>query len=173
MAGAAASTPSRTERSPDLFEPVLGVRFWRVSAAGGLRCLVGRELWLPGVNTATCWRRHHQAPSRLCDCGFNALHRLPESDDERHRGTILGAIAAWGQIDVHRRGFRAQHASVIALAEGGVARPPSRRRLLRAAERYSVPLVPSGSLSAVAMGSARPLDPVLLPGRRATAESTI
>lgn len=151
------------KRVPDLIEPLLGYRYWRVRRDGALRCMLSRDIWLEGANRATCWRCGHEAPGRFCRCGFNALHEPPAARFDEYRGAVLGAIAAWGEVDVHRNGFRTQFAKVIALADGGVRRPPRRTRILRAAERYGVPLVPLGRLPDVAGLDASPIDPALLP----------
>jgi hypothetical protein len=153
-------------RVPDLIEPLLGYRYWRVGRDGALRCMLSRDTWLEGANRASCWRCGHDAPGRLCRCGFNALHELPLAELDEYRGAVLGAIAAWGEVDVHRTGFRTQFAKVIALADGGVRRPARRTRILRAAERYEVPLVPLGRLPEIAALDASPIDPSLLPRHR-------
>lgn len=158
---------SPSGRAPDLIEPLLGYRFWRVGRDGSLRCMLSRDVWLAGGNRASCWRCGHEAPGRLCRCGFNALHGPPEHEFDEHRGAVLGAIAAWGQIEVHQAGFRAQFAQVIALADGGVRRSPRRSRIVRAATRYEVPLVPLDQLAEAAGVHATPVDPALLPRRRA------
>lgn len=153
------SRHSPSPHAPDLFEPLLGYRYWRVGADGTLRCLISNDRWDPGPNQAHCWRKGHDAPGRMCTCGFNALHDVPEMRRSEHRNTVLGAIAAWGDIQVHRLGFRAEFASVVALADGGVTRSASRRRLARAADRYGVELAPVGELAHVAEALAVPLDP--------------
>jgi len=166
------TNPLQTEvkpaRAPDLIEPLLGYRYWRIAADGSLRCLISNERWAPGANRAHCWRRGHEAPGRLCTCGFNALHDLPGANRRMtHRNTVLGAIAAWGDTEVHRTGFRAQFACVVALAEGGVTRPASHRRLLMAAKRYGLELVPIPDLAAAAGLHARPLEVSARHGRPA------
>lgn len=145
--------------APDLFEPLIGFRAWHLRSDGALEpwSVAGGGPWEPGENTARCHggKRHH-APAPDCMCGLYALasaydHRLHGSG-----GQIVGAIAAWGDIELHRTGFRAERAAVVALAEpadGDVA------AALRASVRYEVPLVPREELALSARGFGRPVDP--------------
>ena len=99
--------------------------------------LPGSGAWEPGANTAVCHAgRRHTPPAADCMCGLYALaseydHRLHGRDDQ-----IVGAIAAWGDIELHRTGFRAEHAAVVALAEPEEAEAAQLRgRPLRRAAR--------------------------------------
>jgi hypothetical protein len=78
----------------------------------------------------------------------------------------VGAIAAWGEIEVYAAGFRAEYASIIALAHqpSGPPNPPARLR--EAARRYGVRLVQLADLEAEAREFALPLPDKLLPKRR-------
>src|SRR3954465_746626 len=106
--------------APDFIEPLIGFRAGRVEDDGALVpwALVGSGAWAAGVNTAVCHAgRKHRPPDPGCMCGLYALaspsdRRLHGSD-----GQIVGAIAAWGDVELHRTGFRAEHAAVVALAE--------------------------------------------------------
>ena len=57
----------------------------------------------------------------------------------------------WGDIEVHRTGFRAQYACIVALALPAVCGEENRRRLAAAAARYGVPLVPDDRLMEIAL----------------------
>jgi hypothetical protein len=98
-------------------------------------------------------------------CGLHALHR---PDDQRLNlgHPAVGAIAAWGEIEVYAAGFRAEYASVIALAHHPVRSTGSQVRLGEAAGRYGVRLVPLADLEAEAREFALPLPHELLPERR-------
>jgi hypothetical protein len=77
----------------------------------------------------------------------------------------VGAIAAWGEIEVYAEGFRAEYASVIALVHQ-VPRssgPPAPIR--EAARRYGVRLVSLAALEAEASEFALPLPDKVLPNR--------
>jgi hypothetical protein len=79
----------------------------------------------------------------------------------------VGAIAAWGEIEVYAAGFRAEYASVIALADEPSTAPPPRLR--EAARRYGVRLVSLAALEAEASEFALPLPDEVLPKPRARA----
>jgi hypothetical protein len=99
------------------------------------------------------------------------LHALHDPDDGRLKlgHPAVGAIAAWGEIEVYPAGFRAEYAAVIALA---LAYEPSRStdppaRLREAARRYGVRLVSLADLEAEASEFALPLPDEVLPKRQA------
>lgn len=157
-------------RAPDLTAAVLGFRAWTLRVDGGLGALVAGSVWRPGPNEAICspamtpsLRPRHRSPHSGCNCGFNAYFGL-HPDLFGDQDTVVGAIAAWGEIDVYADGFRSQFAQVIALALadlGPQSIGPERRRL--AAARYGVALVPITDLRAEALRHAAPLSPGLLP----------
>jgi len=148
-----------TGAAPDLCEPVVGYRAWHLADDGVLRPWSFPEHpWEPGVTTASCARvPGHPAPVTSCSCGLYALsdpsdRRLNFSGDQ-----AIGAIAAWGDLEVHRTGFRAQHACVVALAVPDRAGAELVARLEAAAARHRVALVPARSLSAEARRHGAPL----------------
>lgn len=161
--------------APDFIQPAAGYRAWRVGQRGELLPFgVTAGPWARGVNEATCerhfigWRPTtiHAAPDPDCTCGFYALH---DPSDERldfytragsTHNPAVGAIAAWGDMQVHRTGFRAQFACVIALAEHPRMPRCEREAVRRAAERYGVPFVPWDELRAAALREAAPLPPL-------------
>lgn len=171
---------------PDLIQAVVGYRTWAVDAEGwllpfSLGAVAGP--WRPGINHATChyvkWRGGgasrgpvglavrdvHDAPHPRCMCGLYALTnaadpRLPRNEPE----LALGAIGAWGDLEVHRDGFRAQYATVVALAVSPRASAHLRRRHERAAARYGVELVAPELLEVTGLKHAAPVPAELLPG---------
>ena len=128
---------------PLLTHALPGYRTWMLDRTGALAPYTGQTgPWSAGVNTARCARGlRHAAPDSDCTCGIYAFHDLHRQ--MRHE-PFVGAIAAWGDMDVYRDGFRAQHAIVLALAG---ARTPA---LEKAAERYGVPIVPRRALQPLA-----------------------
>jgi hypothetical protein len=99
-------------------------------------------------------------------CGLHALHR-PEDGRLKLGHPAVGAIAAWGEIEVYAAGFRAEYACVIALAH-----QPSRSRgsvvsLRDAARRYGVRVVSLAELEGEARRFALPLPEEVLPARHA------
>jgi hypothetical protein len=154
--------------APDFATAVVGYRAWQLGPGGVLfpLALPAAPPWEPAVNRARCFasRGHdgHQAPATNCICGLHALHDL---DDGRLKlgHPAVGAIAAWGEIEVYAAGFRAEYGSVIALTHepSRSTGPPSRLR--EAARRYGVRLVSLADLQAEASEFALPLPDEILP----------
>lgn len=157
--------------APDFASPVAGYRAWQLGPGGVLfpLSLPAAPPWDPEVNRARCFagrcRDPHAAPAPHCTCGFHALH---DPDDGRLRlgHPAVGAIAAWGEIEVYAAGFRAEYASVIALAHQPSRSAGPSPRLREAARRYGVRIVPLARLGAEAGEFALPLPDDVLPKRR-------
>ena len=153
--------------APDLFEPVLGFRAWHPGADGRLiPWSAGKGgTWTPGTNTARCFAGGgHTAPGHRCTCG---LYALTDHRDHRLRPSAeaVGAIVAWGDVEAHRTGFRAQFARIVALALPRAPDPHHERALRAAAARYQVPLVALDALEAAGREHGRPLCFDALPDR--------
>jgi hypothetical protein len=136
--------------APDLVTAVIGFRQWRLRGTE-LWSLRASDRWRRGVQTAHCDTGGHDAPANGCTCGFYAWYRpAPRGASAMTPDLVGGAIALWGQIELHAHGMRAQHAMVVALALpyswGG-----KRRRILAAAEALDVPAVPARNLKATAL----------------------
>lgn len=76
------------------------------------RCRLGRRV-----------RPRHRVPGPDCSCGLYALH--PWSAPELYGSgeppeEAFGIVEAWGRVEVHANGFRAQFARPVALAVVGV-----------------------------------------------------
>jgi hypothetical protein len=109
-----------TLEAPDLIEAVVAFRKWRV-VDGRLRSLYEPVFWLDPLQRADC-RAHnrgnppHEAPRSGCTCGIYASHEpdyeFPTVD---HRG-VSGIVTAWGNIEVHADGIRAEWVQVEALS---------------------------------------------------------
>ena len=150
---------------PDLAQALAGYRGWRLDDDLVLRGQTLPEPWLPGVNEARCRYhrfgggrpRRHLAPHPRCMCG---LYALCDRTDARLLGTdAIGSVAAWGDVQVHRTGFRAQFACVTALCVTDATSPRQRARLERAAKRYGVRLAGSlDELEAEALRFGAPVD---------------
>jgi glycine cleavage system H lipoate-binding protein len=109
----------------------------------------------------------HRPPGPRCSCGIYALTDVGDGRLIEHLGPhgAIGAVAAWGEMEVHHGGFRAERACVLALADPPELSRFRRGRLQRAAERYGVPLVPYAELDAVASLHASPLPAdLMVPG---------
>lgn len=137
----------------------------------------GRTEWQPGVNVASCdgfdkaaWgltmgqmarsmhlafghplpeepdepeHEPHFAPDPDCGCGLYALY-APDFDGYY----VDGAVVAWGKIEVHRDGFRAEKAKIVALAIPDRCATDStlRQRIERVGKRYGAEVVPACDL---------------------------
>ncbi len=125
-----------------LTEALPGFRAWRLDPEGRLWPATASTMWEPGVNVARCVKGH-DAPHGDCTCGLYAFHTV-----HRQLGAerVIGGIAAWGDMEVHRDGFRAGRAQVMALASAALMPPRERAALRRAAARYEVPVVPREAL---------------------------
>jgi glycine cleavage system H lipoate-binding protein len=157
-------------RAPDAAEPLIGYRAWQID--GGRLMPAGQPqagAWERGIVTARCLalpraRAAHRAPGAKCTCGLYAL-ASPRSHQLRYAGLPIGAIAAWGEIELHRTGFRAEHARVIALALPRRNPPGLRAQIQEAAAYYEVPAVPESLLESEACRHGRPVSAALLSPR--------
>jgi glycine cleavage system H protein len=162
--------------APDFVQAVVGYRAWHLEDDGTLRPWTFTALpWAPGANAAVCARDvRHAPPVAACMCGLYALTDPADRRLDFRADQAVGAIAAWGDLEVHRTGFRASHACVTALALPDGAGYEMREALGRAAARYGVPLVAPDALSAEALRHGAPLPddffpavaPPAWPGRR-------
>lgn len=167
--------------APDFTQPVVGYRAWRLAQDGALVpwTLSAAGPWEPGENVAACHfatfasvarTSRHRPPAPDCMCGLYALHDPTDpriAPDAADAHGALGAVVAWGDIEVHATGWRAERACVVALAVPPGACVEQRTRLERAAERYGVALVPQSRLAEAAAAYGAPLPELgRLPRRR-------
>jgi hypothetical protein len=112
--------PANIVEAPDLIEPVVAFRKWRV-VDGRLRSLYEPIFWLDPMQQAGCRAANranpsHAAPHSGCTCGIYASHQpdyeFPTID---YRG-VSGIVTAWGNIEVHDDGIRAEWVQVEALS---------------------------------------------------------
>jgi hypothetical protein len=139
--------------APDLVTPVIGFRQWRLRGSAELWSLHATDRWHRGVHTAHCGEHRHDgpAPANGCTCGIYAWYGPPpRGASATTPDLVAGAVALWGQIELHAHGMRAQHAMVVALALP-FSWGEKRRRILAAADALEVPAVPARKLKAVAL----------------------
>jgi hypothetical protein len=111
------------------------------------------DRWQRGVKTAHCDSGAHAgpAPANGCTCGIYAWYTPPpRGASAATRDLVSGAVALWGQIELHAHGMRAQQAMVVALALP-FSWGEKRRRILAAADAFDVPAVPARKLKAAAL----------------------
>lgn len=123
---------SRTKEDPVgptllVSERLFGVRSWQLAVDDDgvfrLRGFYESARWMKDGKTtwARCQlgvqKRGHKAPDGRCSCGLYALHpwnadhcdyiRRPASSGAL---TVVGLVEAWGRVQLHPEGFRAQYA---------------------------------------------------------------
>jgi hypothetical protein len=111
------------------------------------------DRWQRGVKTAHCGNGTHDgpAPANGCMCGIYAWYApAPRGASAATRDLVAGAVALWGQIELHAHGMRAQHAMVVALVLP-FSWGDKRRRILAAADALDIPAVPARKLQAAAL----------------------
>lgn len=100
-------------QAPDYLEPLIGYRIWRVldnKLCGPYKLNSGGFWNISNVLEARC-RKDHPAPASNCECGLYAFFdSKPLKIDEFN--LVGGQIKAWGNIEIHEQGFRAQYASI-------------------------------------------------------------
>jgi hypothetical protein len=164
-----------TAAAPDLVEPVVGFRKWRVvgdrltspyiplrweQAAVHARCypanrtLVFGRGWLDAP---------HDAPHPACKCGVYAWHALPSAGPVPDPDRAFGVVALWGRIEVHEDGMRAEHAAIRALAYSPPLGAAHRRRMTAIAAHLGVDLVEEAELRDAASRHGAPVPATLIP----------
>lgn len=162
----AAPPPDVVPREVERVEgKVLGFRAWAL--AGGLLASINDCFggWHIGVNKAECKAgAPHKAPAHDCECGLYAVHSpqvispLMYSPD-----SAVGAVLAWGRIEVHPEGFRAQYAEVVMLAYDDEQPYGLVTRVQALASEMDVECVLISELEEKAARFGRPVDPELRP----------
>ena len=156
---------------PDLIQPVIGYRLWRLDD-DALWSPYVEERWDRGVHTAVCRadRADHPepAPAHDCSCGIHAWYEpCPTLSWAATRHLVAGAIALWGDMELHPFGMRAARGMIVALAlppwNG-----PKPRRIVEMASALEVEAVPVRRLAAVALRHGAPIAPGMAPQPRAS-----
>jgi hypothetical protein len=137
--------------APDLVEPLIGYRQWRLHEAR-LHSPFREYEWGRGVNTARCEVAAQHAdppPGHDCTCGLHAWYRPCPRLGYATADLVAGAVALWGEVELHPTGMRAQHAAIVALVLP-LAHTAKRRRVIDAARALEVEVVPARQLTAAA-----------------------
>jgi hypothetical protein len=115
------------------------------------------DRWDGDVRIARCAAHGHPAPQNGCTCGIYAWYDPPaRSASAATAELVAGAVALWGQIELHAHGMRAEHAVLVALALP-LSRGAKRRRLVAAADAIGVPAVPARRLAPTAAAHGAPI----------------
>jgi hypothetical protein len=156
---------SEVVAAPDLIEPVVGFRQWRVDAQG-LKSLHVEERWTTATLESRCVLDNHpggSAPVPGCCCGVYAWYRrVPRLASAGTCDLVCGAVVLWGRIELHCSGMRGQFATIVALALPltGAAK---RQAVVDVARRLGVPAVPYRAIPGVAATRGLPVPDVLKP----------
>jgi len=156
--------------APDLSEPVIGFRHWRL-VDGVLRSMFSRTAWNLVQMTARCAAGRHdpaQTPSPGCTCGIYAYYDpCPRTASAMTRDLVGGAVVVWGRLEAHAVGMRAENARIVAL-HLPPAVGPKRRAVAEVAAQLGLPAVAHRRLRALALTHGQPLPAVLRPPRQRT-----
>lgn len=134
--------------------------------------LSGRGGWTIGENTATCRGQGTHpgiaAPVHDCECGLyavNAVEHIPSMRSLPAVGParIYGTVLAWGRIEVHRTGFRAQYAEPVVLAYNPEDSYRHVSNLKAIMGEMDLPLVELGDLERASEGYGEPVPMELRP----------
>jgi hypothetical protein len=146
---------------------VIGFRAWKLSGHR-LEAMTAPDYWGPDVKHATCMlhavmakafvgnvtvgETSHDAPHPGCQCGLYAWHEpsewwTEEPDGELRDPLVYGAVRAWGAVEVHAQGFRAEYAQIAVLAfNEAVMSYRHVRRLQALAGEFGLPLVEAAEI---------------------------
>jgi hypothetical protein len=161
--------------APDLAAPVVGFRAWRV-IDDRLTSPYIPVRWEGRLMHAACYpanrnlvfgdgwlREPHVSPHPRCRCGIYAYHHPQLSPYVGEFEWVGGVVSAWGRMEVHRDGLRAEHARIEALAlqrGWGAARTARTRRIAAA---LGADAVAHHELAAAAESYGTPLSEQLVP----------
>lgn len=146
--------------------PVIGFRTWKYGGRGQLKSVVQDFSW-EKRNEAKCMRPFHlhraPAPAEGCGCGLYAFHDLVNASTYGAEALprcgepqdIVGIVRGWGNLRVHKDGWRAQHAEILAIIEPSLPESPfvlgatalaEHQRAVgyahEVAKRYDLPVIP-------------------------------
>lgn len=120
--------PYDNARVPDLAEPIMGWRAWRVCASDHYIREGQTHLESPDQNTRwpasaplqAQWCTHHQTETDRagCHCGINAYRTREQMEASMYtlsHGTVWGRVALWGEVREYEGGYRAEFAQIAEL----------------------------------------------------------
>jgi hypothetical protein len=164
------SLPAPLPAAPDLLGPVHAFRDWRALPQGLTSPRTG-VTWTARELTAECRPRTpedlvrpaHRAPGRECSCGIHGYFRPGYETSKVDFSGVTGVITAWGEVEVHHDGIRAEYARVEAL---GIYSRWTRRQkaaVFALADALDVDLLDLYDLEVAAGGYAAAVPPGLVP----------
>jgi hypothetical protein len=151
--------------APDLIEPLVGFRNWRV-IDGVLTSPHSGVAWHEPLLCARCLAGDdsaHPAPDPHCDCGVSAYHEPQLQFSAVDFRGVSGIVTLWGRVEVHADRMRAEFARVEALAVYGLWSPRQRHAVSTVAARLGVDLVDLDEQAAAAADYGVLAAPALVP----------
>jgi hypothetical protein len=102
-----------TEHAPDLAEPIVGWRVWRIAVDGELVSAYTPAGWPARAPiVARCYEHpgEHEAPDEQCVCGVYACDEAGAALFYAHRSgsAVVGRTKLWGRVVEHEAGWRAE-----------------------------------------------------------------
>jgi hypothetical protein len=163
--------------APDLVEPVVAYRAWRIVGDQLLSPLIPVR-WDGAVLHAMChpWQKRivlggrwvheaHASPHPDCQCGIYAHHRPGVRTWFGEFDWVEGVITVWGRLEAHADGVRAEHARIHAFIRPAPDLVERTRAIETIAARLGgVELIDRADAEAVGARVGAPLPPALLPG---------
>lgn len=159
--------------APDLIEPVVGFRKWRLTGDKLSSPIVplpwsrpvmeARCYWSPLLENQKKLEGAHAAPHPACKCGIYVDYEPRRRSPPVYDACVFGIVTVWGRIELHRGGMRAQHARVEALGftpEWGLRH---RRAVERAGADLGADVLDYASLEHAAEDYGRRLTASLIP----------
>ena len=177
-----ATQPTEPSDAPPRVEgEVIGFRSWQLDGYKLRSANAWAGHWTIGVNEAVCKYREqyrsavglvprevtaqrgsHDAPERTCGCGLYAYHE-PQLASFPGDESVWGAVKAWGKLEVHHGGFRAQYAEPVALAYHQEQSYRHVEKLKAVAGELGLPLVEASDLQQAAAQYGKPVGEELRP----------
>jgi hypothetical protein len=161
--------PTRCANAPDLTEPIVGFRKWRIHDGPSLWSEFANSVWQPGVMRARCLQDQDHfphtprsaptqahtgdAPQPYCRCGIYAWLTLPVmwcQPAYSEPATVIGAVRAWGRIELHEEGLRAQFVTPACFALPPGCEKRLRRDVALVARNFGVKVVSVSELEELA-----------------------
>lgn len=165
--------------APDLIEPIVGFRNWRIFRSGHLRGRLSSPYfpvaWSEPTLRAKCHRlrsaedllrESHAAPEPDCGCGICAYHEPTGAFSEVDFRGVSGIVSVWGRIELDFEGMQAEYARVEALAIYSRWSRAQREAVAGVADELGVDVVDVHDLGAAAGDYGQPLSAALVGDER-------
>jgi hypothetical protein len=148
--------------APDLIEPLVGFRNWRI-IDGALTSPYSGAEWHEPLMCARCLVHDHAAPDPECDCGVSAYHQPDMRFSTVDFRGVSGIVTLWGRVEVHPDRMRAEYARVEALVLYSRWSARQRNVVTGVARALGVELVNLGDQAEAAAAYGAAVPPALAP----------